>query len=166
MALTFHETQSIRPRRMRWLVAFPPALITSLATAQWWFGHPIGPHALSERSLASTAALLWIVYVLLLRVRLVTDVSGSAISIRLRGLGRRHEIPVTAILSASVIAFDPDTDFGGYGFREVPSGRAYVADAARGVRLELENGGFAVIGSTRPEELRRSILSNLGPTRG
>jgi hypothetical protein len=162
MALTFHEAQRLQPPRLRWLVAFPPALMTGLATAQRWVGHPIGPHPMSDRGLASLAVFLWLVYVWLSRVQIVTDVGDSNVSIRLRGLGRRHEISMTAIRSASVVSFDADADFGGYGFRDVPSGRAYVGQTKRGVRLELASGEFAVIGSARPEELRAAILSGLG----
>src|SRR5580693_6703108 len=160
-ATRFHEAQRLRPPRFGWLVAFPPALLTGLATAQRWIGHPIGPHPLSDRRLGATAMFLWLVYIWLSRVQLVTDLDEAAVTIRLSGLGRRHRIPLASITSASVVAFNAETDFGGYGFRPVPLGRAYVAQSGRGVRLELQGGAFAVIGSVRHEQLLAAVRSNL-----
>jgi hypothetical protein len=153
----FHEAQRLRPPRFRWLVAFPPAMVTALAVAQLRLGHPIGTHALSNGGFVSLAIFLWLVYVWLSRVQLVTDVEASGVSLRLRGLSRHHRIPLEAIRSAAVVTFDADRDFGGFGIRTIAGGRAYVARATRGVRLELDGDGFVVIGSLRPEELVAAV---------
>jgi hypothetical protein len=134
-------------------------MFTALAIAQRWLGHPLSAHALSNRGFASLSAFLWFVYIWLSRVQLVTDVDEAGISIRLRGLPRHDRIALTAIGKHSFVAVDPERDFGGIGFRSVPGGRAYVVRAGRGVRLELNGGGFAVIGSARPEELAATITS-------
>jgi hypothetical protein len=152
----FHEAQRLRPR-FRWLVAFPPAMLTALAIAQLRLGHPIGPHAPSNAGFIILSAFLWLVYVWLSRVQLVTDVDANAVSIRLRGLSRHHRIPLTSIKSASTVTFDPMRDFGGVGVRSVPGGRAYVAQTTRGARLELVGSRFVVIGSARPEELIAAV---------
>jgi hypothetical protein len=153
----FHEEQRLRPPRFRWLVAVVPAMFTAVAVEQVRLGHPLGPRSLSNGEFVSLAIFLWLVYVWLTRVKLVTDVDGSAVSIRLRGLSRHHRIPLAKIKAASVVGFNPARDFGGYGMRAVAGGRAYVADTVRGARLELEGGGFAVIGSRRPEQLLAAI---------
>jgi hypothetical protein len=164
---SFHEAQRLQPARFRWLVAFPPAMFTALAVAQRVLGHPIGTHALSDRGFASVSVFLWLVYVWLSRVQMVTDVDTTAVSIRLRGLSRHHRIPRVAITRASEVAFDAERDFGGYGIRSIPGGRAYVAQASRGARLELEGGGFVVIGSTHPEALIAAIaLKSTRPAAG
>ena len=105
------------------------------------------------------AVLLWGVYVWLSRVRLVTDVDETGVSIRLRGLSSHHRIPLDTINARSIVTFDPDKDFGGYGIRTVDGGRgrAYMAKATRGVRLEFEGGRFAVIASGRPGPLIESM---------
>jgi hypothetical protein len=153
----FHEAQPLQPTRFRWLVAFPPALVTALAIAQRWRGQPLGAHTLSNAEFASLGLFLWLVYVWLSRVQLATDVDDTAISIRLRGLPRHHRIPLNAVRAASVVTFDADRDFGGIGFRAVQGGRAYVTQGTGGVRLELDRGGFAVIGSARPAELLAAV---------
>lgn len=159
--LRFHERQRLQPRH-RWLVAFPPALFTALAIAQRWVGHPLGQHALSDRGLASLSILLWLVYVWLSRVELIIEVNETAITVRMGGLARRHRIPLTAVRSASIVVVDADRDFGGMGFRTVNGGRAYIARSAKAVRLELNGGGFAIIGSTRPDELAEAVQPKEG----
>ena len=99
------------------------------------------------------AVLLWAVYVWLSRVRLVTDVDDGAISMRLRGLSRKHRIPRAKIEKVSIVTFDANKDFGGYGIRPIRGGQAYVGLTGRGVRAELAGGGFAVIGSSKPDAL-------------
>ncbi len=153
----FREVQRLQPTRTRWLVGFPPALVTAIAVAQRVHGAPFGAHALSNPELASLAILLWLVYVWLARVRLVTEVGEDAVSVRLRGLFQHHRLPLAAVVSAEPVACSPERDFGGYGFRAVKGGRAYVARASGGVRLELEGGRFAVIGSARPDDLAAAI---------
>ena len=106
------------------------------------------------------AVLLWAVYVWLSRVRLVTTVDDEAITIRLRGLSRELRIRRSKIATVSLVTFDQDKDFGGYGIRSVTGGHAYVGLTARGVRADLVGGGVAVIGSSRPE----ALLSALKPS--
>jgi len=152
-ASRFHEEQVLQPRRRRWIVALLPATVTALAAGQMRLGHLLGKYSLSTGGLLSMAVLLWAVYVWLSRVRLVTDVDDDGVSIRVRGLSRHHRIPLSKVTSAVVVTFNPDKDFGGYGIRHVGRGRAYVGDSVKGVRMELSGGGFAVIGSARPEAL-------------
>jgi hypothetical protein len=127
-----------------------------LAIAQRLLGHPLGPHSLSDGEYASLGLLLWFVYVWLTRVELVTDVDTASVSIRMRGLFRHHRIPLQKVKAVSIVNFDAD-GYGGYGMRDVPGGRAYLAQAGRGARLELDGGGFVVIGSVRPEELLKAL---------
>jgi hypothetical protein len=160
MSMTaFHEEQRLARSRFRWLVSVPPALLTALAAAQLWVGHRLGSRSLSNGGLIFLSMLLWFVYVRLTRVKLVTDVDRLAVSIRLRGLSRHHRIPIAKIKTGSVVRFNPNRDFGGYGIRSVPGGQAYVAEGDRGARLELEGGGFAVVGSRSPEQLLAAILA-------
>jgi hypothetical protein len=135
------------------MVAVLPATVTALAAGQLKLGHPLSLHLPSTPALMSMAVLLWAVYVWLSRVRLVTDVDRTGVSIRMRGLSRHHRIPLEKVESASLVSFDSQRDFGGWGIRSVHGGRAYLGSTSRGVRLELAGGSFAIIGSRQPEQL-------------
>jgi hypothetical protein len=155
--LLFHEAQPFRQRRTRLLIAIPPAGLLVLAIWQIGLRHPWGLHPMSNGQLASLTVFLWLFYLWMLRVRLVTTVDGDEIAVRLDGLGRRRRIAVAQITRAAETVFDPVRDFGGYGFRAIPHGRAYLAGGTRGIRLELAKGQTVVIGSERPGELLRAI---------
>lgn len=153
----FHEEQPFRQRRTRLLLAVPPAGLLGLAIWQIALGHVWGRHPMSNGQLATLTVFLWLVYGWLLRVRLVTTVEGGEITVRLAGLGRRRRIGIAEVTRAAETTFDPIHDFGGYGFRPIPRGRAYLAGGTRGIRLDLPEGRTVVIGSERPAELLTAI---------
>jgi hypothetical protein len=153
----FHEEQSYRQLRVRLLLAVLPVILLAVTVWQVGFGHRWGSHAASSADLITATVFTWLVYVRLLRVRLITDVQPGEISIRLRGLWRHDRIAAATIKAASVVVFDPVLDFGGYGMRATRGGRAYLAARTPGVRLDLVKGGFVVIGTGRPDELLAAI---------
>jgi hypothetical protein len=157
VAPLFHEEQLYRQLRVRLLLAILPLILLAVTVWQVGFGHRWGPHAASNGDLITATVFTWLVYVRLLRVRLVTDVQPGEISIRLRGLWRHDRIAAATIKAASVVVFDPVLDFGGYGIRATRGGRAYLASRTPGVRLDLVKGGFVVIGSEHPDELLKAI---------
>jgi len=100
---------------------------------------------------------LWVVYLRLVTVRLVTEVREGELAVAMRGLWRARRIPLGEIKSAKTVSYDPERDYGGYGIRTTRSGTAYIAGGNGGVRLELAKGGMVLIGSERPEELLSAI---------
>src|SRR5579872_5363746 len=132
-------------------------MVSALAILQYALGHPLGTRSPSTGQLASLAMFLWLVYVWLTRIRLVTDVGDDHLAVRLKGLSRHHRVALAKVRSAAVVEFDPMKDFGGYGIRTLDHGRAYVAGGRHGVRLELEGSGFVIVGSNRPGDLLASI---------
>jgi hypothetical protein len=157
----FHEEQSFRQRRLWLLLAIPPFGLLLLVIWQVVLGHPWGRQPMSNAGLIGWTVFLWLVYVRLLTVRLVTDVHSGEVSVAMRGLWRRRRIPLSDIKSSKVVAYDALRDFGGYGIRSTARGKAYIAGGNRGVRLELKRGGPLLIGSQRPEELELAIQQHV-----
>jgi len=112
---------------------------------------------MSNASIVGWTVFLWLVYFRLVTVRLVTDVRPGEVSVAMRGLWRERRIPLGEIKSAKTVTYDPVRDWGGYGIRTTPRGKAYIAGGNRGIRLELIKGGVILIGSERPEQLERAI---------
>jgi hypothetical protein len=153
----YHEVQNLRVLRLRILLAIPPVLMLMLVIWQVFLGHRWGRQPLSNASLIGWTVFLWLVYFRLVTVRLVTNVRAAELSVAMRGLWRERRIPLVEIKSAKTITYDPVRDYGGYGIRTTPRGKAYIACGRRGVRLELVNGGSILFGSERPEELISAI---------
>ena len=62
------------------------------------------------------------------------------------------------------MTFRPIADYGFWGVRSGRDGtRALIARGNRGVRLELADGSFLLIGSQRPEALARAIEHAMQP---
>jgi hypothetical protein len=143
--------------RLRILLAIPPVLMLGLVLWQVVLGHPWGRQPMSNASIVGWTVFLWLVYFRLVTVRLVTDVRPGEVSVAMRGLWRERRIPLGEIKSAKTVTYDPVRDWGGYGIRTTPRGKAYIAGGNRGIRLELIKGGVILIGSERPEQLERAI---------
>ena len=76
----------------------------------------------------------------------------------------RRVVPLVDVRRVALANFRPIADYGFWGVRSGRDGeRALIARGNRGVRLELTDGSFLVIGSQRPEELARTIESALRP---
>jgi hypothetical protein len=153
----FRERQSFRQRRVRILLAIPPAAMLLLLVWQVILGHPWGTTPMSNAKIIGWTVFLWLVYLRLVTVGLVTQVGSGELTVGMRGLWRESHIPLNQIKSAKVVTFDAARDYGGYGIRTTRRGKAYIAGGNRGVRLELVKGGAALIGSARPEELLAAI---------
>ncbi len=153
----FYEEQPLRVRRLRWRLAILPLFLTTLAIAQVGFGRQLGPYPVRNGDLMFFAILLWIVYVWLTRVRLMTEVTAAGLTVGLRGLLRRERVSAAEWVAWTATAFDARRDFGGYGIRRRGSTSAYIAGGTRGVRIELRNGRVLVVGSERPADLAAAL---------
>ncbi|WP_273843678.1 hypothetical protein [Rubrobacter calidifluminis] len=98
---------------------------------------------------------------LLAAARLSVRVGPEGLEIRFRPLLRRR-IPIREITSWQVVRYRPLADYGGWGIRWCPGGRAYTVSGDRGVRITLEDGREVLVGSHRPDELADAIARAKG----
>jgi hypothetical protein len=119
---------------------------------------------MSDGGLIGWSIFLWIVYLRLITVNLVTELRPGELRVRMRGLWRSHRIPLSNVKSANAITFDPARDWGGYGIRSTGRGTAYIAAGNQGVELEMANGGVVLIGSRRSSELALALAKQLSAT--
>jgi hypothetical protein len=76
----------------------------------------------------------------------------------------RRVVPLGDVRRVEIVTFRPIADYGFWGIRYGRDGeRALIARGNRGVRLELADGSFLVIGSQRPEELATTLENALRP---
>jgi hypothetical protein len=138
-------------------LASPPCFMLGLLIWQVLLGHPWGKHPMSNGDVIGWTVFLWLIYFRLITVRLVTEVRQGELIIRMRGLWRLRRVPLDRIQSVETITHDIAPDYGGYGFRSIRGGKAYVASGGRGVRVTLAGGEKLVVGSQRPDELARML---------
>ncbi len=98
-----------------------------------------------------------------------TEVHDDALHVRFFPLTRRHVFAWADVASAEPRSYRPIREYGGWGVRWGPSGRAYNVSGKRGVQLVLADGKRVLIGSRRAEELALAIeaaRSQAKPERG
>jgi hypothetical protein len=120
-------------------------------------GHPWGKHPMSNGDVIGWTVFVWLIYFRLITVRLVTEVRRGELIIRMRGLWRLRRVPLDHIQSVETITHNIARDYGGYGFRSIQGGKAYVANGDRGLRVTLTGGEKVVVGSQRPGELAQVL---------
>jgi hypothetical protein len=86
----------------------------------------------------------------------------GALCVRFRGLFVDREIPLSEIERAEAVAYSPLKDYGGWGLRHGPAGKAYNVSGDRGVRLTLAGGHTLMTGSQRAEALAAAIRQARG----
>lgn len=155
----FYEKQRFPLRRIGLALATPPTIMLGLLAWQVVLGHSWGKQPMSNGNLIGWTIFLWIVYLRLITVQLVSEVGDGELRVGFRGLWPTRRVPLGDIQSAETVTFDPLRDWGGYGIRSSRQGRAYIAAGNRGVKLKLAKGATLVVGSQRPEELAGILIT-------
>ena len=95
-----------------------------------------------------------IVTVVLIFAKLQTRLSESTLYMRFFPLHFSYrKIDFDTIATVYARSYQPLGEFGGWGIRWTPRGRAYNVSGNRGVQLELKNGKKILLGSQRADEL-------------
>lgn len=95
---------------------------------------------------------------LLLSAKLVTEVRSDGIYIRFVPFHFSfHKIAFEELKSFEVRKYNALREYGGWGIRYGPQGKAYNVGGNRGMQLELVDGKRILIGSQRPEEFLAAL---------
>lgn len=150
----FSERQQLSPR----LQAFVYASI-AIAGLGAYVATRDAPGA--EIGLYIVTAVLVLVAILFQTFTLTTTVVGDGLKIRGMWFVNR-KILFSDIEKAEMRQYRPLVEYGGWGYRIGPSGKAYNAQGDEGVQLVLKGGGRVLIGSQRAMELANIITTRIG----
>jgi hypothetical protein len=153
----FRETQSFPLGYAKIALAIPPAALAIVTCRQILWHHPWENPAMTNGNLLFLTILLVVVYIRLITVRLVTELRPDQLSVAMKGFWRRTRVAVSDIRSARVTDYDAVAEYGGYGIRSGPHGRAYIASGRQALQLELKDGRKLLIGSQLPQEFAQRI---------
>ena len=135
----------------------PPVALLFLCLRQLVWHHPWGNPPMSNGGIVFLTVLVFLVFLRLISVHLRTELTPERLSVAMKGLFRRTRIRLADVAKAEAIDYDATAEYGGYGIRNGPRGKAYIASGARAVQLQLRDGREFLIGSQRPDELARKI---------
>lgn len=95
-----------------------------------------------------------------LSARLITEVRSDGIYVRFFPVHFSfHKIAYEELGSFEVRKYNALREYGGWGIRYGPQGKAYNVGGNRGVQLVLTDGKRILIGSQRPEEFLAALQS-------
>ena len=104
--------------------------------------------------MATEIAVLW----LIASAAMITEVRSDGLCVGARPFTRlRRHIPFDQIKTCQARTYSPMREYGGWGIRYGPSGKAYNMTGNAGVQLELASGERLLIGSRKAEELAEEI---------
>ena len=107
------------------------------------------------------AGLIGGLWALMLAAKMTTQVDDDGITIRtLFFINRR--ISYDEIVTAQSVVYKPLRDFGGWGYRIGPGGKAYNMSGNLGVQLVLTRERRVLIGSQKPDDLAAAINGAMG----
>ena len=149
----FSEHQSLAPRIMG-LAALSTALVGLYAFIET---KDVPDAEIGLLIIAGALIFMFIMYRFMGLRTIVTD-DG----VRVKGLlFINRVIAFDLIASSEKREYKPLGEYGGWGYRIGPSGKAYNAQGNEGVQLVLKDGGRILIGSQRADELAEVIGARL-----
>ena len=145
----------------------PTGVLALAAVQQVLLGRPWGQHPMSDRALVAATALALAfdaaIALLYLFSRLITEVRPDGCYVRFVPFHFRfRRIPLEQVRRYRAQTYRPIAEYGGWGIRWVPGGKAYNPRGNRGVRFDFTSGQHLLIGSERPEELAGAIAEVMG----
>ncbi len=115
---------------------------------------------MTNPGLLISTAIIGLISLLLLGVRLETQINSEGIHVRLFPFHLSfRNYPWTSIKKSFVRQYEPIGEFGGWGIRFglFHGGRAFNMSGNMGLQLEFNDGGKLLIGTNKPDELKRVI---------
>ncbi len=161
---SFREEQRFRQIWIWFLILGIAALMWYSAFTQIIQRRPFGENPAPN----SLLIIFWVLFglglpVLFFSIRLITEVRLDGIYIRFFPFHfSSKKIAFQDLQSFEVRTYNALREYGGWGIRYGPQGKAYNVGGNRGVQLVLTDGKRILIGSQKPEEFLAAIQAEHG----
>jgi len=160
----FEEVQRFRQPWIWWLILpvslFGVVVFSYIMNKQLVFGEPVGNHPIPDSMLIWFGPLMIIVsggmLLLLYFIKLHIQIDSEAIHVRFIPFLRK-DLLLKNISTFRARQYKPIKEFGGWGIRWGPGGRAYNVSGDWGVQLKFTDGRKLLIGSQRADEFAAAI---------
>lgn len=134
-------------------VFFVYAIITQLILNQ-----AVGTKPMSNTALVFSALLVFSVTLLFVFMKLQTRISEDGIYYKFFPFHRElKKIAWTEIKEMYVRKYNPILEYGGWGPKNGPSGKAFNVSGNYGLQLVLHNGNKILVGTQHPDRLQQVI---------
>ncbi len=125
---------------------------------QVFLGESMGNNPMSNVGLIITSIVLLLVTVLFFILRLDTKIDAKGIYVRLYPFRISYKyFAWEAINKVEIRQYKPLLEYGGWGIR-YGNGKALNVSGNRGLQLEFKDKSKLLIGTTKPDELKKVII--------
>jgi hypothetical protein len=160
----FEEIQQFRQPWIWWLTAplslFGIAVFIYIMAKQLLMGQPVGNRPMPDSTLKWFGPLMMFIIagipLLLYFMKLHVKVASQVIHVRFFPFLKK-QLMLKNIVSSHARQYKPIKEFGGWGVRWGPGGRAYNVSGDWGVQFDFIDGRKLMIGSQRAEEFAAAI---------
>ncbi|MCF8296299.1 MAG: DUF6141 family protein [Saprospiraceae bacterium] len=124
------------------------------------FRIPWGTNPSSDLGLILFSLIPFLIFILLLRIKLLTTVKEDGVYFKFSLLQRKtKKIPKEDILKYQIRTYRPIKEYGGWGIRKGGKrvGDAYNVSGNVGVQFELKTGKKILIGTAFPERFKKAV---------
>ncbi len=159
----FSEVQKFR-QHLLWALLFLPLLAVTVTAVMVMRSLRAGDAPAGLLGLVGgVGAIVALVTSFFIAGALETEVGQEGLSVRFRPF-RGRVISFEEIASADAREYSPIREYGGWGYRISPAGRAYNVSGRHGVQLVLKDGSRILIGSQRADELAAAVQARIEPS--
>jgi hypothetical protein len=158
-SVLYRETQRFRQVWL-WLLLFSVSVFSVYSLVQQLvLGKPVGNNPASDAGLVILTVIFGLGFpVFFYLMKLTTEVRGDGLYFRYFPLHLSfRKIPWPQVKNYGVKDYRPIRDYGGWGIKRGPKGKAYNVSGSRGVHLELSDGRRLLIGSQKPEAMAAAM---------
>lgn len=149
----YEEQQYLSPKLLAFIL-----ISTGISGIGAYFATRHSPEA--GTGLVIILAAMMLLFLVFRSFKLTTAVDDAGVRINGMWFVDRR-IAFSEIASAEKRVYRPLVEYGGWGYRIGPSGKAYNAHGNEGVQLVLRDGGRVLIGSQRAAELADVVAARL-----
>ena len=160
----FRETQQFRQPWLWFIVlpitAFGVTVFVYIMIMQLVLGTPVGDRPMPDSMLIWFGPLMLLIIagipILLFISKLEVQVDAKAIHIRFIPYLKR-DIPLDELISWQARKYKPLLEYGGWGVRWGPRGKAYNVSGTWGLQLQFTTGKRLLIGSQMAQDFEQAI---------
>ena len=128
-------------------------------TKQVYFREKFGDRPMSNTGLIITTILVFFISILLLGMRLETEIKTDGIYVRLFPIQWTYRFYSWDNLDHLYVRqYSPIGEFGGWGFRGFRNNRALNVSGDKGIQLVMRNGVRLLIGTNKPSEVADTLM--------
>jgi len=155
----FKEVQKFKQIILWLVVIIPSGVLLYGVIQQVIFGKPFGDQPVSDISLIMMFVLIGLgLPVLFYHSKLITEVREDGIYFKFVPFHfKTHKFLLKDIDKYYIRNYSPIKEYGGWGIRFGPMGKAYNLYGNTGMQLELKNGKRILLGTQRPDEFKQAM---------